>query len=231
VGDSSAFDASSESVYEYPLTLSVALTDTDGSESITSLSVTGLPDSASLSAGTDNGDGSWSLTTDQLDGLTLTVPQTETEAFTLSIAVTSTESNGDDTSVTTLTTSITPGQNAGTTSVETTGGTGNDSFTGSEGNDTFTGGAGNDDYFFNPFDGSDTFSGGEGGGWTDVIHLDATADPNADPDAPWTITVDGEELEYDLAAQALELDPNSAGVIELSDGSELTFDGVEKIEW
>ncbi len=64
-----------------------------------------------------------------------------------------------------------------------------------------------------------------------MIHLDATADPNADPDEPWAITVDGQEVEYDLAAQALKLDPDSSGVVTLNDGSELTFDGVDKIEW
>ncbi len=110
-------------------------------------------------------------------------------------------------------------------------GQGNDTIHGGAGDDVVTGGDGSDTYFFNPFDGNDTFHGGDGGAWTDVIHLDATADPGADPSEPWTITVDGQEVEYDLAAQALALDPDSAGVISLSDGSELIFDGVEKIEW
>ncbi|WP_315981313.1 hypothetical protein [Aliamphritea spongicola] len=79
---------------------------------------------------------------------------------------------------------------------------------------------------YNPFDGNDTFSGGNGGGWTDIIQL--TQDGTNDPENPWTITVDGQELEYDLAAQALELNPDTSGVVTMADGSELTFEGVEK---
>ena len=52
-----------------------------------------------------------------------------------------------------------------------------------------------------------------------------------DPENPWTITVDGEHVEYDLASHALELNPDTTGVVELADGSSLTFEGVEKIEW
>ena len=109
------------------------------------------------------------------------------------------------------------------------GGRGNDQLEGGLGNDEAFGGEGSDTYAFNPFEGMDTFHGGEG--WTDVVQLNALADENADPDNPWTIVVDGVQQEYDLAMGALELDPDSAGTITLSDGSELNFDGVEKIEW
>ena len=230
IGDSSAFESNSITGYEYPISIKANLVDTDGSESISEIVVSGFPSSAVLSSGIDNYDGSWSLTSEQLEGLSLTIPDTETTSFNLSVAVTTTESNGGDTSVTTLTTSITPGQDAGITTIETAGGAGDDTFTGGKGDDTFSGGDGDDTYFFNPFDGNDEFHGGEGG-WTDIIHLDATADPNADPNDPWTITVDGEEVDYDLAAKALDLDPDSSGVVSLSDGSQLTFDGVDKIEW
>ena len=109
------------------------------------------------------------------------------------------------------------------------GGQGNDKLSGGAGDDIVYGNEGNDHYYFSPFEGNDEFHGGEG--WTDTIHIDATADPNADPDNPWTITVDGEELEYDLAAGALELDPDTSGIVTLSDGSELSFSGVDSIEW
>ncbi|MES9875652.1 MAG: immunoglobulin-like domain-containing protein [Candidatus Sedimenticola sp. 1PA] len=112
------------------------------------------------------------------------------------------------------------------------GGEGDDRFVGGEGNDKAEGGAGSDTYEADPFGGSDYFSGGEGGGWTDVIQLNADAVPDgSDPDAPWSIQVDGEQVQYDVADHALSLDPDASGVITFSDGSELTFDGVERIEW
>jgi len=109
------------------------------------------------------------------------------------------------------------------------GGSGDDVITGGSGNDTAFGEAGNDTYVMNPFDGSDTFSGGDGGGWIDVIDISAMA--ANDPTNPWTIEVSGVQVEYDLATGALEFNPDTAGVISFSDGSELTFDGIEKIEW
>jgi hypothetical protein len=56
------------------LGLSAALVDRDGSESL-SLVLEGLPQGSWLSAGVNNGDGSWTLTPAQLNGLTLTPPR------------------------------------------------------------------------------------------------------------------------------------------------------------
>jgi hypothetical protein len=56
------------------LGLSAALADRDGSESL-SLVLEGLPQGSRLSAGVNNGDGSWTLTPAQLNGLTLTPPR------------------------------------------------------------------------------------------------------------------------------------------------------------
>ncbi len=118
------------------------------------------------------------------------------------------------------------------------GGSGNDTLSGGAGNDVLTGGAGNDRSFgeegsdtfvMNPFDGKEFFAGGDGGGWTDAI--DVSAMVAVDPDNPWTIQVGGEQVEYDLAANALDLNPETAGVMTFADGSELTFEGVERIEW
>ena len=109
------------------------------------------------------------------------------------------------------------------------GGAGNDILSGGAGNDTVAGGEGHDTYVMNPFDGSDYFSGGEGGGWTDAIDISAII--ASDPDSPWTLEVDGVQQEYDIAASALELNPDTAGVISFGDGSELSFEGVERIEW
>jgi Ca2+-binding RTX toxin-like protein len=99
------------------------------------------------------------------------------------------------------------------------GGLGDDSAWGHDGNDTYVMGAG---------DGNDYFHGGAGGGWTDTIQLSAAPD---DGDNPWQIIVEGEQVEYDLAAGALDLQPDTSGVIKLADGSELAFEGVESIQW
>ncbi|MFA0212633.1 tandem-95 repeat protein, partial [Vibrio artabrorum] len=51
-----------------PLDIDAALTDTDGSENLAIL-IEDVPEGSSLSAGTDNGDGTWSLQPDELEGL------------------------------------------------------------------------------------------------------------------------------------------------------------------
>ena len=72
------------------LDLSASLTDTDGSETL-SITVANVPDGASLSAGVDNGDGTWTLTPDQLDGLELTPPSNYSGEFELGVAATTTD--------------------------------------------------------------------------------------------------------------------------------------------
>ncbi len=52
--------------------MSAAPIDADGSEEITSVTITGVPANVNLSAGTRNLDGSFSLTVAQLAGLTAT---------------------------------------------------------------------------------------------------------------------------------------------------------------
>jgi Ca2+-binding RTX toxin-like protein len=112
------------------------------------------------------------------------------------------------------------------------GGDGNDFFSGGTGNDRAIGGEGNDTYEFDPFHGSDRFDGGNGGGWTDVIRLDADSGIGGpEDDTPWSIEVDGAQLDYDLASNALDLAPDTAGVITLADGSQIEFSNVERIEW
>ena len=78
-----------------PLNIDVALTDTDGSESITNITISGVPTGASLSAGTDNGNGTWTLTPNQLTGLELTPPADSNVDFSLTVSATSTEDDGD----------------------------------------------------------------------------------------------------------------------------------------
>ena len=77
-----------------PLDISVALTDVDGSESITNITIAGVPSGATLSAGTDNLDGTWTLSPADLIGITLTPALNATNYFTLSVSATSAEAEG-----------------------------------------------------------------------------------------------------------------------------------------
>ncbi|MBP2228765.1 putative component of type VI protein secretion system [Azospirillum agricola] len=74
------------------LTIGVAAGDIDGSESITGLVVSGLPTGATLNRGTSLGNGSYSLTTADLVGLTMTPPANY--AGTLALTVTATAKDG-----------------------------------------------------------------------------------------------------------------------------------------
>ena len=73
--------------------LSISAAPTDDSE-VVSVTISGVPEGAVLSAGTNNGDGSWTLTPAQLQGLLLTPPPGSDADFTLSVTATSTESDG-----------------------------------------------------------------------------------------------------------------------------------------
>ena len=56
-----------------PINISSALTDTDGPETL-SITIADVPTGATLSAGTDNGNGTWTLNPGELNGLTITPP-------------------------------------------------------------------------------------------------------------------------------------------------------------
>ncbi|OSQ41627.1 Ig-like domain-containing protein, partial [Thalassospira alkalitolerans] len=68
----------------------------DDSESL-QITITDVPDGAILSTGTDNGDGTWSLTPDQLEGLTITPPTDFSGEIGLTVLVSS--ADGNDTAV------------------------------------------------------------------------------------------------------------------------------------
>ena len=86
------------------------LTDTDGSETITSINVSAIPDGAVLSAGMDTkvdaGDGTFSvtLTSSQLSGLKITPPSNSSSDFTVKVSATATDTDPDTGAKTTATT-------------------------------------------------------------------------------------------------------------------------------
>ena len=137
------------------LTISSALTDADGSESLSTV-ISGIPDGATLSAGTDNGDGSWTLTPAQLSGLTMNVDSSINHDFNITVTSTSTESNGGDTSSASTTVAI----SAVNDGVDLEGNSGADALTGTSDWDTLDGNSGND--ILSGLGGNDELSGGEG---------------------------------------------------------------------
>ena len=120
----SVSDATGNADTAIAVSVTTALADTDGSESL-SITVSGVPTGASLSAGIDNGDGTWTLTPAQLSGLTVTPPAGSTTDFALSVSATSTEASGGDTAVT----ADTINADGTFTYTANTGFTGSDSFT------------------------------------------------------------------------------------------------------
>ncbi len=177
-------EGAGEEVTTYPVTITADLTDTDGSETL-SISINDLPDGVTFSAGTDNGDGSWSFSEADLDGLEMTVPG-GTAAFDLNVSATATEADGDTYTVT-ATSSIDDHVSASDGiditdpgSYDITGTGGSDTLTGWGGDDVMAGGDGDDKMFGDQWwhdgnDGDDTLFGGAGddtvygGGGDDVI--------------------------------------------------------------
>ncbi|EKO3809457.1 tandem-95 repeat protein [Vibrio harveyi] len=73
-----------------PLDIDAALTDTDGSENL-SILIEDVPEGSSLSAGVDNGDGTWSLQPSELEGLEF-IPSADFNGdVTLTVNATSTD--------------------------------------------------------------------------------------------------------------------------------------------
>ena len=81
------------------LRIAAELTDADGSETLT-VRITGMPNDAQLNTGVLADDGSWLLTSDQLAGLRLTLPNGSANSFSLSVTAISLDANGDQTEVT-----------------------------------------------------------------------------------------------------------------------------------
>jgi Ca2+-binding RTX toxin-like protein len=156
-------------VEDSPVALAIAssLVDRDGSESL-SILVSGVPAGATLSAGNDNGDGSWTLTRAQLAGLTLSLPPNEFASFDLTVVATATELGAatPQSASTTATLAVTVPD----TFDSFTGTAGSDTLSGTRGSDWFAG-LGDDDRILGS-DGVDTVDGGAG---SDAIDLSYAA--------------------------------------------------------
>lgn len=98
-------DASGSVGQPIALTINASLNDNDGSETL-SIIISDVPDTATLSAGADQGEGDWLLGPGDLDGLTIT--PTSGGSFVLTVTAVATEtSNGDMASIsTTLTVTL-----------------------------------------------------------------------------------------------------------------------------
>ena len=158
----------------YDLDIEGTLVDVDGSESL-SFEVRGLPNGVTLSAGQSDGNGTWSLSTADLEGLTMTVDPSVSEDFSIEVVAIDTENDGDsaESPVVSLDIDVTieePVEINGTWQSETLEGAGgNDSISGNDGHDKLygfsgddilNGGSGNDSLFGDA--GDDVMDGGTG---------------------------------------------------------------------
>ncbi|WP_336233296.1 Ig-like domain-containing protein [Thalassospira sp. CH_XMU1458] len=109
------------------------------------------------------------------------------------------------------------------------GGEGDDTLIGGIGDDSLYGGGGSDLFIFNMGDGNDHVDGGANGWTTDTIELHGAGGSNIDS-SDWTLVLDEGEITKSKG-HSLELSTDSSGTIVFSDGSELTFSNVERIEW
>ena len=96
---------SSDEPLRYLLSLDAKLIDGDDADTL-SVTLSDLPSGVTLSAGTDQGDGSWALTQNDLSGLSLTIPTSITTNFDLTVTATRTESTTSETVSTTDSLSI-----------------------------------------------------------------------------------------------------------------------------
>ncbi len=116
------------------------------------------------------------------------------------------------------------------------GGAGNDVLTGGAGNDKLHGGSGSDTFVFGAGDGHDEAHGGHDGGrhniWSDEVHLnDVSHGPvrHAMAEGEWSLVTDAA---YEVHGDVLTFTfGDASGVLKMWDGSEVEFDGIEKISW
>jgi Ca2+-binding RTX toxin-like protein len=104
------------------------------------------------------------------------------------------------------------------------GGAGADTVDGATNNDTLYGAGGTDTLFGD--ESNDTVSGGAG--WTDTITIQANGLGSGNAD--WTLALTSGSISS-TAAGTLNLTADAAGTITFNDGSQIAFDGMERIQW
>jgi Ca2+-binding RTX toxin-like protein len=107
------------------------------------------------------------------------------------------------------------------------GGDGADTLIGGKGDDVLDGGAGNDLFIFRESQGDDVVHGREG--WLDTVRLEDRNGESAE-ESSWEIDLDRGSIEGEMD-DYIELSNDASGTITFGDGSELVFDGIERIEW
>ena len=155
-----------------PLSIASALTATDGTESL-SINIAGLPSGATLSAGTQNANGSWTLTLAQLGNLTITVPSGNFNGN-LSVTATAMETDGSQASTSAnlaLAASANLTLSTSGANVVLQGGSGNDTLTANGSGDTLIGGSGQET--LTASGSADTLIGGSG---TDTLSASGSND-------------------------------------------------------
>lgn len=111
------------------------------------------------------------------------------------------------------------------------GGSGNDTLVGGVGNDTLRGDSGSDTFVFDLGDGSDRVVGGRSNNWTDTIQLSSGINPTANIE-DWLDVSKKTTYTVDPDGNGLTFDKNDAsGTITLTDGTEIDFSQIERIEW
>ena len=189
-----------------PVEISASLVDTDASESL-SVIVSGVPSGAVLSAGTDNGDGSWTLLSGDLEGLSIILPRDLSGRFRLTITATSLESGSGDTASTLGKINLisvpappvpTEGDDVlyGTPGADIIDGRGGDDrIYGFEGDDTLTGGTGSD--LLSGGEGDDTLVYGADATWTGHFVAKDVGSPGA-PGSGATVKPAGRSRSFDV---------------------------------
>ena len=228
-GGTDAQTGTTTSTYSYDITLNSGLTDTDGSESLSSITIDNLPSGVSINGLTANTDGSYTVEVDDNGDAIVTLSSeselSNTELNDIEASVTSTESNGGDTSTTTAYDDLDE-----STTIDMSNDN-NEVATGGDGDDTINMGNAKDQ----------EANGGDG---DDTINMGNAKDQEANGgDGDDTINIDGKDFEAygEAGNDTFKLDSNDFKSISNSggsgsikgadfDGNNATIDGGEGLD-
>lgn len=105
---------------------------------------------------------------------------------------------------------------------------------GGAGDDILRGGAGDDLFILQRGQGQNQIYGGTGNDSTDSIELRGDGGDLGEYGVDWTISIESGEIqgfEKDGDASWLDLTLDASGVINMQDGSEYAFSGIDHIQW